>query len=320
MNWYKRCIYAGNNYNMKQLIKTLALLGVQEAQNKQGQTSHRQFVNPHTGGHYHLSLKGTGREITGGTVQEMCNKLGIPWPVFKQLPKGNVKQKDIDKIAHLLPWNQVQEQIQETPKERPWETKYKLELEQAKAKAGEEERWLEEEIRKEELAKSQPVMGGDKMNWYKKARRGVPGGLADKKKPSDFNKKELERGQVVEMEHTNDKDLSKDISMDHLEEFPTYYTELDKMEKKLEETKPARGGRYPGQQQGDENRPDSSVMPDIFNENELVEGEFVKVLNRMARDKDWDSFNNYLQKLRSEGHSQARVNSMMSRAMHGVKL
>ena len=158
------------------------------------------------------------------------------------------------------------------------------------------------------------------MNWYKKARKGVPGGIADKKKPSDFNKRQLDMGVKVEMEHTSDKDLSKDISMDHLEEFPNYYTELDKMEKKLEETKPARGGRYPGQQQGDENRPDGSVMTDIFNDNDVVEGEFVKVLNRMAKEKDWDSFNNYLQKLRSDGHSQARVNSMMSRAMHGVKL
>jgi len=38
----------------------------------------------------------------------------------------------------------------------------------------------------------------------------------------------------VELEHTKDKELAKDIAMDHLEEFPIYYTELDKMEKRLE--------------------------------------------------------------------------------------
>lgn len=37
------------------------------------------------------------------------------------------------------------------------------------------------------------------MNWYKKAK-GVPGGLADKKKDTDFNKKELDMGVEVELE------------------------------------------------------------------------------------------------------------------------
>ena len=148
------------------------------------------------------------------------------------------------------------------------------------------------------------------MNWYKKANKwkdSIPGGRADKKKPSDFNKKDVDRGQIIEYEHTNDPSTAREITIDHLEEFPEYYSEdkgLPAMEKKLEEKKPAREGRYPGQQQGDENRPNSSVMTDIFNDNDLVEGEFVKVLNRMARDKDWDSFNNYLQKLRNEGHTQ----------------
>ena len=78
--------------------------------------------------------------------------------------------------------------------------------------------------------------GGSTMNWYKKAKK-VPGGKADGKKPSDFDPKEMEMGKKIEMEHTNDKGLAEDISMDHLEEFPDYYTELDKMEKKLKKKK-----------------------------------------------------------------------------------
>jgi len=70
------------------------------------------------------------------------------------------------------------------------------------------------------------------MNWFKKAKS-VPGGLADDKKDTDFDQKELEMGRKVELEHTDDKDLANDISKDHLVEFPNYYTELDKMEKKL---------------------------------------------------------------------------------------
>ena len=44
-------------------------------------------------------------------------------------------------------------------------------------------------------------------------------------------KKELEMGLKVEMEHTNDKEKAREISLDHLTEFPDYYTRLDKMEK-----------------------------------------------------------------------------------------
>lgn len=70
------------------------------------------------------------------------------------------------------------------------------------------------------------------MNWYKESRD-LPGGLADKKKDTDFDRKQLDMGVEVELEHTNDKELSKDITKDHLEEFPNYYTELAKMEDKL---------------------------------------------------------------------------------------
>jgi len=74
------------------------------------------------------------------------------------------------------------------------------------------------------------------MNWYKKAKE-VPGGLADSKKDTDFDQKELDMGNKVELEHTKDKELANDISKDHLVEFPNYYTELKKMEKKLEKDK-----------------------------------------------------------------------------------
>ena len=35
--------------------------------------------------------------------------------------------------------------------------------------------------------------------------------------------------------HTDDPEKAKEIAMDHLQEFPTYYTALKEMEKKLEE-------------------------------------------------------------------------------------
>lgn len=61
----------------------------------------------------------------------------------------------------------------------------------------------------------------------------VVGGLADKKKEADFDPQQLEMGIKVEMEHTKDKKIAKEIAMDHLAEDPEYYSKLKKA--KLEE-------------------------------------------------------------------------------------
>jgi len=59
----------------------------------------------------------------------------------------------------------------------------------------------------------------------------VPGGRADKTSSSDVDQKELTIGIKIEMEHTDDKKLAKEIATDHLVEIPDYYTRLKKMEK-----------------------------------------------------------------------------------------
>ena len=63
-------------------------------------------------------------------------------------------------------------------------------------------------------------------NWKDKLK----GGRADKRKPSDFNKKALEAGRKHEMEHTSDPHKAEEIAMDHLEEDPLYYEKLKKIE------------------------------------------------------------------------------------------
>lgn len=60
----------------------------------------------------------------------------------------------------------------------------------------------------------------------------LPGGLADKNKPSDFPKAQLLMGIKVEREHTKNFRLAREIAMDHLKEDPHYYSKLRKMEKK----------------------------------------------------------------------------------------
>lgn len=60
----------------------------------------------------------------------------------------------------------------------------------------------------------------------------LPGGLADKKKPADFEQAQLAKGTKAETEHVSNKATAKEISMDHLVEDPKYYDKLEKMESK----------------------------------------------------------------------------------------
>ena len=57
------------------------------------------------------------------------------------------------------------------------------------------------------------------------------GGIADDKKPQDFDSIELERGILVEREHTDSIEIATEIAMDHLTEDKDYYEKLSKMEK-----------------------------------------------------------------------------------------
>ena len=71
----------------------------------------------------------------------------------------------------------------------------------------------------------------------KKHKDRLKGGLADKKKPTDFDSKALQKGAKVESEHTSDKAMAREIAMDHLAEDSKYYDKLAKMEGKKMEKK-----------------------------------------------------------------------------------
>jgi hypothetical protein len=58
----------------------------------------------------------------------------------------------------------------------------------------------------------------------------VNGGRADRKDITKYDLQQLLMGIKVEQEHTKDKLLAIEISTDHLEEFPNYYTRLKQME------------------------------------------------------------------------------------------
>jgi len=62
----------------------------------------------------------------------------------------------------------------------------------------------------------------------------IPGGLAAGKSDADFDSEQLEKGVKVELEHSGDVELAKEISRDHLEENPKYYDYLEEMEEKAD--------------------------------------------------------------------------------------
>jgi predicted 3-demethylubiquinone-9 3-methyltransferase (glyoxalase superfamily) len=62
----------------------------------------------------------------------------------------------------------------------------------------------------------------------------LKGGRADGNRVTDFDLDQLIMGIKVEQEHATDKYTALEISMDHLEEIPDYYTRLEEMEEKAE--------------------------------------------------------------------------------------
>lgn len=84
------------------------------------------------------------------------------------------------------------------------------------------------------------VIGGmwaDGENKVTPNKNKVKGGKADKKSEEDFDPEALKEGMKVEMEHTSDPKIAKEIAMDHLTEDPRYYIALKKMERDLESSK-----------------------------------------------------------------------------------
>lgn len=61
----------------------------------------------------------------------------------------------------------------------------------------------------------------------------LPGGLADDRVPEDFDPEALRQGIDVEMEHTDDPDVAREIAMDHLTEDPRYYEKLAILERSV---------------------------------------------------------------------------------------
>jgi len=71
----------------------------------------------------------------------------------------------------------------------------------------------------------------------KKKEPAIKGLLKPAYHDSHYDKRQLTKGIKVELEHTNSKKTAKRIAKHHLDEFPKYYIELEKMEDKLKKQK-----------------------------------------------------------------------------------
>ena len=60
----------------------------------------------------------------------------------------------------------------------------------------------------------------------------IKGGFTDNINPKHFNQEQLQKGINVELEHTNNPLIAREIATDHLAENPLYYKKLEKIEPK----------------------------------------------------------------------------------------
>jgi hypothetical protein len=70
-----------------------------------------------------------------------------------------------------------------------------------------------------------------KLESLKSVKTPTPAEIAKKHNVDiDVINKQLKMGIAVEVEHTTDKNVAREIALDHLNEFPDYYDRLDNME------------------------------------------------------------------------------------------
>ena len=109
----------------------------------------------------------------------------------------------------------------------------------------------------------------------------LKGGLADGKTLNDLCKKhkvslellqkQLQMGMKVEMEHTNDKKIAREVAMDHLYENPKYYSKLTKMEKEIDEMDSGSSGSFEAPMSTTESSTTTILKRDLYKPQEIDE-------------------------------------------------
>ena len=77
----------------------------------------------------------------------------------------------------------------------------------------------------------------------KNFKQRIKGGRADAKQITDFDLEQLIMGIKVEKEHATDKYTALEITLDHLAEYPDYYTRLHEMEETADQEAAEEAGK-----------------------------------------------------------------------------
>ena len=123
MNWYKKHIYAGiPSTTQIDFLYKLKLFGIVRGRKAGG--SHVMYINPYLNKSTPISIGADGDNIGNGIEKKVGNELGIPWSIWKKLPK-RPRRKEVRQIENQLPWfkqlPRFQSEIQEI--EEPEEQK-----------------------------------------------------------------------------------------------------------------------------------------------------------------------------------------------------
>jgi hypothetical protein len=192
-------------------------------------------------------------EILGESGNELLvscpvNSTNVIWRTIEAPPATpesltleEAKKKDkIDYSDPKVDWHKVHENIRREIRQLEKEEEGKKESSKECPYCGSshyipEENWCPICIRHPEKKEAKVEVKSDSIET-------APGGLGNKKPDSDFDAEQLEKGRKVEMEHTTDPEVAKDIAKDHLVEDKDYYKKLELIHPhKDEEVKEAAG-------------------------------------------------------------------------------
>lgn len=97
-------------------------------------------------------------------------------------------------------------------------------------KAMEQSIYKKQETVKERIESGEQKVTGEKSELIK-------GGFADYQTFRHFPRSQIEKGLIVEMEHTSDPEKALEIVLDHLAEYSNYYDRLEEAETKMQKDK-----------------------------------------------------------------------------------
>lgn len=189
------------------------------------------------------------RGIYKSPNKKLIGKKQIKKPTSKiTTMKSIMDEKETNEVTASSSSGQFSAPLFSEPKEdmnEKWSEKYKKSIDCNNPKGFSQEAFCQGKKKKQ--MSEEKLKGGlsDNKTFENIAKKHDRKGYYDIQDMVSSLKKELAKGIKIEMEHTEDKKIAKEIALDHLYEDPNYYSKLKKIEKK--EFKEATGSSSSGQ-------------------------------------------------------------------------